>query len=235
MTQPSAALDQILAHTHHLLLDFDGPICDFYPDHSGRAVADQLRKHLHDQHVPAPDVIMHTHSPIEVFTYAATISPDLAASTEAELTALEVTAATSAAPNAYVPDLLVACQDSARTVTVVSNISTPAVHAYLARHDLDNLVVHVIARTSPAPNLLKPSPHLIEQALTTLKANPTICTMLGDSPTDIESAHQAGIASIGYANRHGKHELFTTAGAGAIIISLTDLVLRLRGRDTSCS
>ena len=236
MTQPSDALDRILTRTRHLLLDFDGPICDFYPGQTGAPVAGQLRRHLRDRHEPPlPGDIARTSSPIEVFTYAAALGPELAASAEAELTALEIVAASAAVPNDHVAGLLAACRDSARTVTVVSNVSTAAIRAYLAHHNLDNLVAHVIARTSPDPSLLKPSSHLIEQALTTLNADPAACTMLGDSPTDIESAHKAGIASIGYANKPGKHELFTTASAGAIITSLADLALRLRAHDASGS
>jgi phosphoglycolate phosphatase len=229
MTQPSPDLDRILARTRHLLLDFDGPICDFYPGQTGRPVAGQLRQHLRDQHEsPLPDDIADTDSPIEVFTYAASISPELAASTEAELTALEITAATAAVPNEHVRDLLAACRDSGRTVTVVSNVSTAAIHAYLAHHGLDSLVTQVNGRSSPDASLLKPSPYLIEQALTALRADPATCAIVGDSSTDIESAHQAGIAGIGYASDPGTHEQMVAAHADAIVTNLADLVLRLR-------
>ena len=85
MTNPSAALDHVLARTHHLLLDFDGPICDFYPDDSGRAVADQLRAYLQDQGVTVPDDVATSNSPIEVLIHTATIDPDLAEKAEAKL------------------------------------------------------------------------------------------------------------------------------------------------------
>lgn len=233
MTEPLAALDRILTRTRHLLLDFDGPMCDFYPGQTGRPVADQLRQYLRDQQVPLPGGIAHTDSPIEIFTYAATISPALAASIEAELTALEITASASAAPNGCVPDLLVACRESARTVTVVSNASANAIHAYLAQHALSSLVTHVAGRASPDPGLLKPSPHLIEQALSALNADPSICTMAGDSPSDVQSASQARVASIGYASNPSKYEQLSTAGADVIITSLADLVPHLRAGGTS--
>jgi phosphoglycolate phosphatase-like HAD superfamily hydrolase len=228
MTQPSAALDQILARTRYLLLDFDGPICDFYPDQSGRAVADQLRAYLQDQGVTVPDDIATSNSPIEVLTYSAAIDPDLADKTEAKLTALEWTAAASAVPNAYVADLMVACRKSVRMVAIVSNISAPAIRRYLERHDLDRHVALVIGRYSHDPDLLKPSPFLVERAISVMNADPATCTMLGDSPTDIESARQAGITSIGYANKPRKYEQLAQAGADAVVTNIADLVLCLR-------
>jgi beta-phosphoglucomutase-like phosphatase (HAD superfamily) len=61
-----------------------------------------------------------------------------------------------------------------------------------------------IARTSPDPYLLKPSPHLIEQAVTANNSDPAACTLMGDSVTDIDAAREAGTHSIGYANKPGK-------------------------------
>lgn len=226
MTQPPATLDQILARTRYLLLDFDGPICEFYPGDSARTVADQLRTHLQDQGVTLPEDIATTDSPVEVLTHAA-ISDDLAASTERELTTLEVTASASAIPTAYAADLLAACRESGRTVAIVSNSSTSAIHAYLERH---NLVTHVVGRAGHNPNHLKPSPYLIEQAIEILNADPTTCIMLGDSPTDIESAHKTGVSSVGYANQPGKQQQLVSVGAETIITSLIDPVLHLRTR-----
>jgi phosphoglycolate phosphatase-like HAD superfamily hydrolase len=151
MTQPPATLDHVLARTRHLLLDFDGPICDFYPGQSARTVANQLRKRLRDQDVAVPDDIAPGSEPLEVLAYCTTVSPGLAASIEAELTTLEVTAAPSTVPSAHAADLLIACRESGRTISVVSPISTQAIHAYLEHHDLASVVNHVIGRTGPRP------------------------------------------------------------------------------------
>jgi len=48
--------------------------------------------------------------------------------------------------------------------------------------------------------------------------------------TDVQGARLAGAHSIGYANKPGKRERLSEAGAGAIINSLADLALRLRAR-----
>ena len=155
---------------------------------------------------------------------------DLAARIETQMTDLELAAVATAAPTPYVHEVVTACQNSGRSVAVVSNNSARAVHSYLARHGLDNRISLVVARTHHDPALLKPSPHLITQAVSALNAEPGECTLVGDSVTDIQGARLASVHSIGYANEPGKREHFTAAGAGAIINSLADLALRLRAR-----
>jgi phosphoglycolate phosphatase len=230
MTSPISAandLDAILARTHHLFLDFDGPICSIFAGLPAATVADRLRKVFGD-HAQMPDDIASTADPFAVFAYAATISEDLAAQVEAEMTDQELTAVPTAAPAPYVHEVVTACQNSGRTVAVVSNNSARAVHAYLDRHGLDDRISLVVARAHHDPGLLKPSPHLIAQAVGALDAEPGECTLVGDSVTDIQGACLASIQSIGYANEPGKREHFTAAGAGAVINSLADLALRLR-------
>jgi phosphoglycolate phosphatase len=167
---------------------------------------------------------------LEVFAYAATVSEDLAARVETEMTDQELAAVATAAPTPYVHEVVTACQNSGRSVAVVSNNSSRAVHSYLARHGLDDRISLVVARTDHDPALLKPSPHLITQAIHALNAEPSECTLVGDSVTDVQASRLASVQSIGYANKPGKRERLTAAGPGAIIDSLADLALRLRAR-----
>ena len=122
------------------------------------------------------------------------------------MTGQELAAVATAAPTPYVHDVVTACQNSGRSVSVVSNNSARAVHAYLARHGLDDRISLVVARTSHDPALLKPSPHLITQAVEALDAEPGECTLVGDSVTDVQAARLASVHSIGYANKPGKRE-----------------------------
>jgi beta-phosphoglucomutase-like phosphatase (HAD superfamily) len=59
-----------------------------------------------------------------------------------------------------------------RGPAIVSNNSAQAVRAHLERHALDGPIGTVVARTSPDPALLKPSPYLIDQAITAKNATP---------------------------------------------------------------
>lgn len=177
-----------------------------------------------------PDDITRTADPLAIFAYSATISPVLAALIEDEMTEQELAAVPTARPTAYVHDVVTSCRESGRTVAVVSNNSDRAVRTYLELHNLDDRVDLVVARTSPDPSLLKPNPHLIDQAVSQLAARARECLLVGDSVTDIQAAELAGVDTIGYANKHGKRESLAEAGATAIVASLADLVLPLRAR-----
>ena len=232
MTRPTPSgsdLDTIVSRTRHLLLDFDGPICSIYAGLPAATVADRLRK-LFGDHAELPDEIARTADPLAVFAYAATVSEDLAARVETEMTDQELAAVATATPTPYVHEVVTACQNSGRSVAVVSNNSAAAVHSYLARHGLEDRISLVVARTNHNPALLKPSPHLIAKAIDALHAEPGECALVGDSVTDIQAARLASVQSIGYANKPGKRQRLTAAGAGATINSLADLALRFRAR-----
>jgi HAD superfamily hydrolase (TIGR01662 family) len=225
-----AALSEIVARTRCLLLDFDGPVCSIFAGLPAPTVADQLRKLFTPEQLT--DAAKNTPDPIEVFIQAAEVNPKLAARVEAEMTDLEVAAVATAKPTSYVHEVLSGCRESGRTVAVVSNNSAQAVNAYLDRRGLSEGVGLVVARTSHDPAQLKPSPHLLEIAVEKLAAAPAACTLVGDSLTDIEAAHRAGIASIGYANKPGKHQAMIQINAGAIISSMSHLALSLRAHPT---
>ena len=87
----------------------------------------------------------------------------------------------------------------------MSNNSPRAVCAYLDRHDLSDGVRLVAARTSQDPRLLKPSPHLVDEALRGVNGDRTFTTLVGDSlPTSrpltapglAASATQTSLASL---------------------------------------
>jgi phosphoglycolate phosphatase len=228
MTSPgtdAASLGEVIARTRYLLLDFDGPICSIYAGLTDAIVAAQLRKLIPGE---LPDAIASTPDPIEVFTYSATVSDELAARVEAEMADLEVAAVPTADPTPYVHQVIASARESGRIIGVVSNNGPRAVNAYLDRHGLSDGIRLVIARTSHDPVLLKPSPHLINEAVHGLNADPAATTLVGDSFTDIEAAHSAGVASVGYANKPGKRERMTELRAGAVITSMADLALSLR-------
>jgi phosphoglycolate phosphatase len=233
MTSPgtdATALGAVIARTRWLLLDFDGPICSIYAGLPAPTVAEKLRQLFVDE---LPGDIANTADPIEVFTYSATVSDEMAARVEAEMTDLEAAAVPTAEPTPYVHEVIASARESGRTIGVVSNNSLRAVKAYLDRHGLSDGISLVVARTSHDPALLKPSPHLINEAARGLGADPDETALVGDSFTDIEAAHDANVASIGYANKPGKRERMAELRAGAVITSMADLALSLRAHPTT--
>ena len=156
LTPPGSDLDTIVSRTRHLLLDFDGPVCSIFAGLPAATIAGRLRKLLGD-HARLPGQIARTEDPFAVFAYAATISEDLAARVEAEMTSQELTAVPTATPTPYVHEVVTACQNTGRSVAVVSNNSARTVHAYLTRHGLDDRIGLVVARTSPTPGSSSPA------------------------------------------------------------------------------
>jgi HAD superfamily hydrolase (TIGR01549 family) len=229
-TPPDQELDTILARSRYVLLDFDGPVCDIFAGLPAPTVAERLRKLITGQGVTLPAQIASSLDPIEIFVFSATVSADLAAQVETEMADQEQAAAATARPTPYVHEVVTSCRDTGRAVAVVSNNSARAVRTYLQLHGLDDRIEFISARTSYDPALLKPNPHLIEQAMTGLGASSDECVLIGDSTTDMQAAISSRTNSIGYANRPGKHGSLTAAGATAVVSSLADLVLILRAR-----
>jgi beta-phosphoglucomutase-like phosphatase (HAD superfamily) len=229
-TDPDAALAKVIQQTRHLFLDFDGPICSIFAGLKPEAVAAGLRDILTGQGIQLPADLAASTDPFDVFAYAATISPALGATVEAAMADMEIAAVPTAEPAAYVHEVIASCGESGRTLTIVSNNSAEAVQAYLTSHALDGPIGCVVARTSPDPDLLKPSPYLLRQAVEANKADPTECTLVGDQVTDILATRQARTHSIGYANKPAKTRTLADAGADSVITSLAHLALALRAR-----
>lgn len=218
-------LRHILARTAALLLDFDGPVCDVFAGLPAHTVVTQLCLVLADGGYGDPPVeIAKSDDPFEVLTYAASLGEDEAHYVNAAFTAHELEAITTAQPTPGAHDLIHAWSATGRPLAIVSNNSTLAIHAYLDLHNLRPHITHVSARTTPNPALLKPHPHLLTTALTTLNVPPAAATFLGDSLTDIQAARAAGTMSIGYANKPRKTAELMAAGADTVISTPATLV-----------
>jgi myo-inositol-1(or 4)-monophosphatase len=223
---PHATLDVILSQARHLIFDFDGPICDLFAGTSTETVAGQLRDVLHAASIEPPPALAGTAGPLEILSYAATVSPDLAERTETALTKLELGAVPTAAPSGYVHDAVSACRGSGRSATVISRHSIAAVHSYLTAHGLIDQMKHVIART---PGQLQPITHLVDEAIGNL-GPPSTCALVTATAEAIYAATSSHAHTIGYARAPGTRERLSAAETETVIPSLADLVLRLRAR-----
>ncbi|MEU4606637.1 HAD family phosphatase [Kribbella sp. NPDC023972] len=167
-------------------------------------------------------------SPHEFLSAAAEVSPELARQIKAALQTAETKAVESATPTPGVDDFLTACQEAGRQLAIVSNNTGASVRAYVDRVGLADLVQHIEARDPSDPALMTPSPHLIERAAQALEVEPGACTLIGDQTTDVQAARAIGAASIGYANKPGKADDLTAAGADAVIARFHELTEAIR-------
>jgi HAD superfamily hydrolase (TIGR01549 family) len=220
---PPVELRTIIGRTRYLLLDFDGPICNLFAGLPALSVAARLGELLSANGQPLPDSIAGGDDPIEVLRFTSSLDPDTTIRVETALRDAERAATATATPTSYARDVLVACHRTSRPVAIISNNSQAVVETYLQAHHLTAYVDVIVGRTEPDPRLLKPNPHLVLRALDALGGDPPASAFVGDSTSDIHSAKAAGTYSVGYANKPGKDERLHSAGADAIVITMSEL------------
>lgn len=213
-----------MSRATHLLVDFDGPICSIFGGLSAADAASRLRQHLAAAGITLPAGARKEGDPLEVFRRVASTYPEHANLAHDELTALEVEAAHSAVATPYARDALAAARQHHQTVSIVSNNSAAAISLYLELRDLGQYVWNIAARTSGNPALMKPDPHLIRVAVSAIRGVPAQCVLIGDSVSDVQAARTVGIPVIGYANKPGKGDHLSEAGATTIITSMSALI-----------
>lgn len=223
----SLTLQEVLLRARWLLVDFDGPICSVFAGHPAPQVAERLRGLLVAVGVQPDGPALVADDPFDVLRFAAGRGRPIAQQVEAALREEEIEAIATAVPTPGAIETLVACQRTGRPAAIVSNNSVSAVERYLAFHRLHGLVASVAGRRNWDPALLKPSPHLVQVAAQTLGIDASSTCLIGDAETDMVAARAAGIVGIGYANRPGKAERLTSAGAVAVTSSMLSVARAL--------
>ena len=220
-------LTELLANARCLLIDFDGPICSVFAGHPAAAVADELRAIIRRQpRGELPQALTDSSpDPMQLLVEVAALEDDRLTREVADaLRDAEITAVATSAPTAGAEDLLRAAHETGRKVAIVSNNASAAIGAYLRRHGLIRYVDGLAARfDGMKPRLLKPHPFLLERGLNAAGAERAGALFIGDSTTDIEAGRAVGIPRVGYANKPGKHERLSDAGADIVIDSMHDL------------
>ncbi|MEU6787235.1 HAD-IA family hydrolase [Nonomuraea angiospora] len=185
----------VMGEARCLLLDFDGPVCGIFAGLPPSTVAATLRTTLEEAGEKLPAQARATDDPLEVFRLSASLGDELNQLALRALMDLEVKAGGTARLTPGAADLMERAHDKGLSVAIVSNNSVAAVTSFLDREGLGGLVQYVSARAAADPSLMKPSPYLLEQALSHLDAEPSSALLVGDSVTDVEASKLAGGAS----------------------------------------
>jgi phosphoglycolate phosphatase len=221
----------LLARSRCLLVDFDGPVCAVFASHPAATVAAQLQTLIRDQLGTLPANLAElTTDPLQLLRQVAERGdPALTRAVVQACGDAEGTAVATAIPTFGGAELLAAAKAAGRWVGIVSNNATRAVETYLRRHQLDGHVDAVAARLDDMdPRQLKPQPYLVRQALALARTTPADAVLIGDSVSDVEAGHAAGIATIGYANKPGKRQRLTDAGATVVVDTMIELAEAMR-------
>lgn len=224
--KPAPELAEIAARCRHLLLDFDGPICSVFAGMSAPEVASKLRGALRSAGIEVPPDAEGLDDPLEVFRIVA-MREEVTELAQQELTALELAAIATARPTEGSADLITTARATGRSVSIVTNNSSAAAHAYLEAHGLAQHIGLVIGR-EPDPDRMKPSPYGVRAAVGILDTTGDQCAFVGDSPSDVLAGLLAGVPVIGYANKPGKADALTQRYARAVTTQLSEITAALR-------
>jgi phosphoglycolate phosphatase len=219
----SADAEALLRRVRTVLLDLDGPVCSIFAGYPAPTVMKELAATAAAVGHPVAEEYQRNQDPLDIFRFAGTIGPELTALIERELTAAELKAAETAEATSGAGDFLAACRLTGRTVAVVSNNSAAAATRYLERAGWTDLVHLIEGRDPTDPARMKPHPHVLLRTLADLTAPAESAVIVGDSITDTEAGLAADVWTIGFANKPGKLEALTDAGADAVVTSMTTL------------
>ncbi|GAA2352336.1 hydrolase [Catellatospora methionotrophica] len=223
---------EILNGSRIILLDFDGPVCGVFSGISDMTVAAHCREVIHRHSFSLPPSIEVQRDPLEVLRYAATLGDQTLREVEDCLRAAEMKAVAIADATPYAFDFIRKAGAVGKPIAIVSNNSAEAIASYLERHQLREGVGPIVGRPHSRPDLMKPDPWAVGEALRQLSAEAGSAVLVGDSTTDIEVAVIAGVRSIGFANKAGKAEALQRAGATTVVEGregMAELVHALHG------
>jgi phosphoglycolate phosphatase len=198
-------VNDVLASVDAVLFDFDGPLCDVFAGIPAWRIANQLQEMIGTHH--------DTEDPLEVLRLAADYPPEKLHALEDALVAFELTAVKTSIAQDQGVEAIRKSASKGKPTGVVSNNSAKAVASFLDSFNLTKHVHPIIGREYGRPNLMKPNPWPIEQALRDLRVPPSRVAFIGDSMTDIEAAEETGVPCIAYANKSDKKILFRNTSA----------------------
>jgi len=227
MTDPRLAA--LLHPVRGVLLDFDGPVTALMPAPINWEIAESMRlvARTHGAELD-PDLLV-TADPLVILrgTFGH-VPPAVYDEIETACVAGELEAASKSMPTAGSWELLDAIRAAlGRSAVVVSNNSTICIETYLRRHQRVDDVLGIRGRPKARPDLMKPNPALLNEAVELLREPPEHCVFVGDSVSDIVAAEAAKVPSIGFAKHPRRGEELGEAGADALVESMGELTQAL--------
>lgn len=137
----------------------------------------------------------------------------------------EAIAAGTAQPTAHARDLVRALVNQGRVLSVTTNNTAAAVSPYLEAQGLaDCFDARVHGRRHARPELMKPHPSCLREAMRHTGATADSCVMVGDSVSDFEAARAVGVPFLGFARSARKRGLLAGAGAAHVVDSLAPVL-----------
>lgn len=217
----TAGLAEILSRARAVLFDFDGPLCDVFAGLPASKIAEELNKLLAEP--------VETDDPMAVLQTAALEGAHTAAAVDEKLREAERAAIEVASENRDGLAALNACRQAGHLVGIVSNNDETAIRAFMARSGIPDVEL-VIGRADGRPDLMKPNPWPLREALVRLGCTPAEAVFIGDSDSDIEVSQLVGVVCVALANKLGKRQRFESTGVH-VIDSMAAVAAAMTWRD----
>lgn len=211
------SLAEILTRARAVMFDFDGPLCDVFAGLPAPAIAAELNQLLANP--------VATDDPLAVLQGAAKESARTVDIVDEKLRQAERVAIEVATGNRDGLAALRACRQAGHRIGIISNNDETAIRTFMARSETPDIDL-VIGRADGRPDLMKPHPWSLREALARLGYAPAEAVFVGDSDTDIEVSQLVGTVCIALANKPGKRSRFESAGAYVVdsMAEVTDAI-----------
>jgi HAD superfamily hydrolase (TIGR01549 family) len=223
-------LEVVLASVDALLLDFDGPICALFANHSPLVTAADACKAFSVRGIDLPDELRESQGALALLKWAESNAPSVVPAIEEIQDIAEERAVSNATPTPHSFTAVVSAHASGLKLAIVSNNSPKAIAHYLGMHGMLGYFTAVSGRERGDALAMKPCPTLLIRASSALQIPIGRCAMIGDSVTDITAAKRAGARSVGYAEDDASASVLAAAGADAVIKSMAVLSSALQDR-----
>ncbi|MFF4031902.1 HAD family hydrolase [Streptomyces sviceus] len=227
----------LLSGIRGVLFDFDGPVCRLFPGESSRPVADELRELLTQAGVSQvltarEENHKDPHVVLQAVHRASPWREDLVGAMDEHVSSREVAAARKAEATPGVVELIRRLAKNGIRLAVVTNNSPRAADRYLRDLGLRDHFGAIHGRVLD-PDLMKPHPDVVLRALSSLYLRPEEALMIGDTPTDLEAARQAGVRFIGYGRNEAKRKRLLDAGAEVVLGEYAPLLDEMGEREAA--
>lgn len=227
VTAETARLASLVASARYVLWDMDGPICRLFAGYPAHQIAGELVDKIDQLGMGAllTEQERSSNDPQEALrgVHQRRRGSDLVLELEEWLTRRELAAVVKARPTPYADPLIRTWSSLGVRFAITTNNAALAATAYVKDRGLADCFPHVYGRT-PNLDLMKPNPYCLEEAIKAMGAVPSVTLMIGDTPTDLGAAREAGVAFLGYARNEFKERLLRDAGAEIAVRSLKQVL-----------
>jgi phosphoglycolate phosphatase-like HAD superfamily hydrolase len=231
---PIPYMKEILTRAKCVLFDFDISVCDVYKTLNADEIAEKEKDYLNRWGL-MKDEWLEEDDPLKLYRHFSKYwkmgHSDKVVYLETFLTTYECLAVRRENTTPFVEDLVKALVTAEKTVAITTNNSVVAVKDFFFAEEFPELGEYfrenVFGRRGPNPELLKPHPNCLQEAMFFTGFEPHEYLMIGDSVSDFLAAQSVGVPFLGYTRTFKQCVALLKAGATNVVRSYDPLLKAL--------